>query len=181
MGRVIMVMMLAVILASGSVISGCSSDSAPPPVVQIGSPAPDFQLQRLDGQPVSLSSLQGRPVMLNFWATWCGPCQMEIPFLQEAFEDEEWTELGLVILAVNLGEAPATVKKFMEDNGLNFPVLLDTDTSVAGIYNVSGIPTTFFIDRNGIIKDKKMGPFPSKADLDWRLINSIVEYEPQGG
>jgi peroxiredoxin len=89
-------------------------------------------------------------------------------------------EQELAILAINLGEASSAVKILMEDNGLTFPVLLDTDTSIAENYNIRGIPTTFFIDRNGIIKDKEIGPFSSKAEIDWRLINSIVEYESQG-
>lgn len=179
MSKVIGEMILAAVLVLGLALAGCGSapDSAPASIPQADSPALDFQLQSLEGQSVSLSSLRGRPVMLNFWATWCGPCQVEMPFIQGVFEDKKWTEQGLVILAVNVGEASSRVKEFMEANGLSFPVLLDTDANVAQDYNIRGIPTTFFIDKNGIIKDIKMGSFSNKAEIDWRLLNSIMENE----
>jgi peroxiredoxin len=175
MVRVIKIIMLVSIIVSGLAVAGCSSGAAPSPVLGVGSPAPDFQLQSLDGKMVTLSSLRGRPVMLNFWATWCAPCRVEMPFIQGVFEDDDWAEQGLVILAVNLGEPPSKVKSFMEDNGLSFTVLLDADQSVARDYNIRGIPTTYFIDKNGIIRDMKIGPFAKKAEIDWRLVNSIME------
>jgi len=158
-------------------VAGCSSEDAPSSVLQVGSPAPDFQLQSLDGQTVSLSGLRGRPVMLNFWATTCPPCRQEMPFFQEVFEDEEWRDQGLVILAVNLAEPASRVREFMEDNGLSFPVLLDTELDVGKMYNASRIPVTYFIDKDGIMRDGQLGPFSSKADIDWRLLNSIMEAE----
>jgi peroxiredoxin len=102
---------------------------------------------------------------------------MEMPYIQGVFEDSEWTEQGLVILAVNVGESSSTVGEFFDDNGLSFQILLDTDTKVAQSYNVSGIPATFFIDKSGIIKDIHIGAFTSKENVDWRLINSILEGE----
>jgi len=188
MERIIKIVMLVLILVSGLAVAGCSSSPTPVPVQPSPAPtpvqpspadnlAPDFQLQGIDEQTVSLSSLRGRPVMLNFWATWCGPCRAEMPFIQAVFEGEEWTQQGLVILAINVGETSSKAKKFMEDNGLSFHVLLDTDTSVAKDYNIRGIPTTFFIDKNGIIKDKQVGFFSSKADIDRRLVNSILDSE----
>lgn len=177
MCRVMRMAVVTFLLVLGIAVAGCSSSPDQSPVIQAGGPAPDFQLLGLDGQTVSLVSLRGRPVMLNFWATWCNPCRMEMPFIQEVFEDTEWKEQELVILAVNLGEDASKVTKFLEDNGFSFTVLLDTDGSVAENYDVSGIPTTFFIDKNGIIKDRKTGTFSSKADIDWRLINSILKGE----
>jgi len=177
MERVIRILMLLSILVSGLVVAGCSSSPEPAPVLQPGSPAPDFQLQSLDGQLVTLSSFGGKPVMLNFWATRCPPCRIEMPFIQEVFEDEEWREQGLVILAVNLGESSSSVEKFMWDNGLSFTVLLDSELDVASMYNAAYIPVTYFIDKSGIMKDRKIGPFAEKAEIDWRLINSIMEGE----
>ena len=115
--------------------------------------------------------------MLNFWATGCPPCRTEMPFIQEVFEDEEWRQQGLVILAVNLGESHSTVKKFTEDNGLSFTILLDSELDVAGTYNIAYIPVTYFIDKNGIMRDRKIGSFASKADIDWALLNTIMEDE----
>jgi len=179
MVKTMKMLLLLSIIVLGATMADCSSTPAQSPVQpsQGDILAPDFQLQSLDGQVVSLSSLRGKPVMLNFWATWCGPCRVEMPYIQEVFEDEEWTEQGLVILAINLGEAPSKVKEFMEDNGLSFRVLLDTDASVAQDYNVRGIPATFLIDKNGIMKDVRIGAFSSKAEIDWRLLNSIMEVE----
>jgi len=115
--------------------------------------------------------------MVNFWATWCGPCRMEMPFIQEVYQDSEWLKTGLVILAVNLKESASAAGEFMEDNGLTFPVLLDIDGEVARMYNISAIPTTYFIDKNGIIKDVKIGTFRNKAEIDWKLLNLVKEEE----
>jgi peroxiredoxin len=175
--RAVKIAMLVTMLVSGLVVAGCSSSPESAPVIQPDSPAPDFELQSLDGEMVALSSLRGRPVLLNFWATWCGPCRVEMPFIQETFKDGDWKEQGLVILAVNVGESRSKAKEFMEVNGLSFRVLLDADQSVAHDYNIRGIPTTYFIDKSGIMKDRKIGPFANKAEIDWRLLNSIIEGE----
>jgi peroxiredoxin len=164
------------ILVIGLLLSGCSSGTGEP-ASQPGGPAPDFQMESLDGQVVSLSGLRGSPVMLNFWASWCGPCRLEMPFIQGAYEDGDWQAQGLVILAVNVGESPSTAAGFMEENGLSFTVLSDTGRDVAAMYGVSGIPVTYFIDESGIIVDRHIGAFTSKEQLDWRLLNTIVDIE----
>ena len=141
-----------------------------------GRTAPDFELMNLEGQTVSLRDYRGSPVMLNFWASWCGPCRYEMPFFQELFEDMKWREAGLVILAVNIGESASMAGEFMEENGFTFPVLLDKTTEVAFRYNTRGIPTTFFIDESGIIQYIDIGAFRSKADIEQRL-NVLIEDE----
>jgi len=168
---------LMVMLAAGLAVAGCQEDDSLGDIPAPGRPAPDFQLQDLDGQTVSLAGLRGRPFLINFWATWCGPCRMEMPFLQQVYEDPKWSEQGLVILAVNLGEPAATVEGFMEENGLSFTVLLDTSREVGRAYNAALIPTTYFVDKDGIIQDIKIGVFRSKADIDWKLLNSIMKDE----
>ena len=164
-------------LVAASVLGGCSSDTPAAPPIQPGSPAPDFELAGLDGQMVALSSLRGHPVVLNFWASWCGPCRMEMPFFQQVSQDEDWRAQGLVILAVNMGESPQKVAAFIEENNHSFPVLLDTGTDVAAMYQVSGIPVTYFIDENGIIRDRYPGAFTSLERLDWWLLNMIAADE----
>jgi len=156
------------------VMVGCSSTPASTPLPQRGGFAPDFQLQRLDGETISLVDLRGRPVMLNFWASWCDPCRAEMPLIQEIFESKEWSDKGLVILAVNIGESAATAEEFMVDNDLSFSVLLDTSQDVARDYNIRGIPTTFFIDKDGIIKDVKIGVITGRAEWEERL-SKIVQ------
>ena len=160
----IAVIMLISVLVSG-VVAGCSS--SPAQGTHIGSPAPNFKLPNLEGETVSLSDLRGKPVMLNFWATWCPPCREEMPFIQQVYE--QWSDKGLVVLAINLGESSAKVKEFMQSYGLSFPVLLDTKEDVAQKYNIRGIPTTVFIDKNGIIQVRITGAFPNKAAIENKL------------
>ena len=153
----------------------CTEEGEPLPVP--GHQAPDFGLKNLDGESVSLREFRGSPVMLNFWATWCGSCRFERPFIQQVYEDPFWKAEGLVILAVNLGESPAAVRGFIEGGGYTFPVLLDTTGAVGNGYNVSSIPRTFFIDESGIIKYIDIGPSTSKADLEQRLFELIIDDE----
>ena len=158
---------LVIILLSGLLITGCSE----PSVARVGEPAPNFQLQNLDGQPVALSDLRGKPVLLNFWATGCPPCRSEMPYIQETYD--EWSNKGLVVLAINIGESSSAVKEFVQSYGLSFLVLLDTKQDVAQQYNIRGIPTTFFIDKDGIIQVKIIGAFPSKAAIEKNLSKII--------
>lgn len=176
MARLIRVMILLAVFIPVLTSAGCSAPAPAKPAPEVAR-APDFQLPGLEGQAVSLSSLRGHPVLLNFWATWCGACQAEMPYLQEVFEDKELTDQGLVIVAIDVGEASPEVKKFVQDNGLSFQVLLDTRGTVAASYGVSGIPMTFFIDKDGIIKDRNIGSFANKAEIEWRLIHSILKVE----
>ncbi len=178
MGRMIwMLTVLAVVLMIPPAAAGCTASPpvspvtapAPPEGIEIGNLAADFRLQDLNGQEVLLSSLRGRPVLLNFWASWCGPCREEMPFIQQVFEDKKWTDRGLMILAVNIGENPATVAKFMKDFDLTFTALTDTTQSVAKMYNIRSIPTTILIGKDGVIQDKIMGAFPGKAAIEKRL------------
>jgi len=145
---------------------GCSS-SAP----QVGKQAPDFQLPNLEGQPISLSDFRGKPVLVNFWAVRCPPCRFEMPFIQAIFEESSDTEL--VVLAVDIGEAPSTVKDFIQSGNFSFPVLLDTDQDVALEYNIRAIPTTFLIDKDGIIQVIKVGAFPSMLEIK-RSLSKII-------
>ena len=140
---------------------------APAQGTRVGNLAPDFQLYNLEGKAVSLSGLQGKPVMLNFWATWCGPCVHEMPDLQEVHE--EWSSKGLELLAVNIRGNTSQVTQFLQSHKLSLPVLLDIKSDVARNYNIRGIPTTFFIDKDGIIQDVKVGAFPNKRAIEGSL------------
>ena len=111
--------------------------------------------------------------LINFWATWCPPCRSEMPYIQEVCEDKEWSDKGLVILAVDIGESPSTVENFMQSYNLTFPALLDINQAVALEYNIRGIPTTFLIDKEGIIQAIKVGAFSSKADIENSLSKII--------
>ena len=143
---------------------------APPTIsegINIGNLAPDFTLQTLTGQTVSLSGLRGKPVLINFWATWCPPCKAEMPYLQQVHDS--WSAKGLVLLAVDIGENSATVEKFMTDLNLSMTVPMDTDKKVAKAYGITAIPSTFFIDKDGVIRQKVLGAFPSTAAIENEL------------
>ena len=152
------------VLTPGCAGSGAASEYGP----EIGKLAPDFTLTGLDGQTVSLSGLRGRPVLLNFWASWCGPCRLEMPFLEEVHG--KWSGSGLVLLAVNLQEDPDEVREFVEGAGFSFPVLLTTGNEIPLAYNIRGIPATFFIDAEGVIRDIKVGAFLGVGDIESRLV-----------
>lgn len=136
---------------------------------RVGNLAPDFELQNLDGQFVSLSGLRGKQVLVNFWATRCPPCRSEMPYLQEIYN--EWSETELILLAINIGEGSTKVKEFMQSHNLSLPVLLDTNQGVALAYNIRYIPTTFLIDKRGIIQATKVGAFSSKREIEGILTN----------
>ena len=128
--------------------------------------APDFQLLNREGQTISLSGFRGRPVLINFWATWCGPCRFEMPFLQQVYVDWTAKQSSLVMLTINYKEGPDKIDPFMTTLNLSLPVLLDTDGSVAKKYNIVAIPTTFFIDKDGIIQEKMVGAFSSPQQIE---------------
>lgn len=163
--KVMLVITLVSVLTPGLVMAGCSPTSAQG--VEVGNLAPDFQLQNLDGQTVSLGNLQGKPVLINFWATWCLSCVSEMPYIQEIYEG--WSDKGLVVLAINIGESSFKVEEFRQNHNLSFTVLLDTKQNVAQKYNFQYIPTTFFIDKDGIIQEKVIGPFQNKTQIENRL------------
>ena len=152
---------IAILLLLGVIITACPNEV---PAPEVGKIAPDFELNSLDGQTVTLSQLFGRPVMVNFWATWCMPCRYEMPYIQQVYED--WPEEELVLLIINIQESSSRVAQFMRGEGFSFPVLLDSNGSVAQRYNVQGIPTTFFIDKYGFIQNITVGSFQSRAEIE---------------
>ncbi|MCL5264554.1 MAG: TlpA family protein disulfide reductase [Chloroflexi bacterium] len=144
-------------------LSGQSS--GPPSGVgpNVGMLAPDFTLKDPQGNQVSLSGFRGRPVMINFWATWCPPCRYEMPFMETVYRERAAD--GLVILAVSIDEDPNAVPRFMKEFGITFPVVLDTDQSVATKYRIRPIPTSFFVDKDGVIRDMEIGAMDKKTIL----------------
>jgi thiol-disulfide isomerase/thioredoxin len=138
---------------------------------QVGNLSPDFQLRDLDGETVSLTELRGSPVMLNFWATWCPPCRREMPYLQQIYE--EWQDKGLILLTIDLRESTSTVREFIQSNNLSLPALLDTNGNVASKYNITAVPTTFFINKYGLIQARRVGSFSSVQEIE-NYLNKIM-------
>ncbi|MDQ0338924.1 peroxiredoxin [Caldalkalibacillus uzonensis] len=128
-----------------------------------GDIAPDFKLATLSGEEITLSDLRGKKVILNIWASWCPPCRAEMPDMQQFYEEYQDE---VEILAVNLFESEASlesVKRFVEEYELTFPVLLDENSEVAAKYQALTIPTSYVIDSNGVIQHKMVGPM----SYDW--------------
>lgn len=122
----------------------------------IGSQAPEFRLLDMNGRPVALSDLKGKVVLLNFWATWCFPCRVEMPSMEVLYRS--YRDKGLEILAVSVDEqGPAVTRPFQEDKGLTFPILHDRDYQVGLIYGARSLPMTYIIDRHGVIRQRVFG------------------------
>jgi len=128
---------------------------------RVGKEAPDFRVQGLDGQYFQLSDFRGRPVWLNFWATWCPPCRAENPDIEAVYK--AYKDQGLVIVAVDIGEDSNTVKGYVQRIGLTYRIGLDSDTAIAAQYRIAGIPTHYFVDKDGIIRDWRIGGMSKKA------------------
>lgn len=135
---------------------------------------PDFELTTLDGDSVRLSDLKGKKVMLNFWASWCGPCKAEMPHMQAYYEKHQ-ADNDFEIIAVNLTTAERNghegIVSFVEDYGLTFPIPLDEDGAVGDNYSVISIPTTYMLGTDGRIAQKIIGPMDETMMAD--LINSL--------
>jgi thiol-disulfide isomerase/thioredoxin len=128
-------------------------------------PAIDFTLKDLEGNDVSLSDFQGKIVLLNFWATWCVFCDIEMPDLERLYTENE----DIVVLGVNVGEDIDLVKDYVDEKNLSFPIVLDETTEIASDYLISGLPTTYFIDENGMV----YGMFPGMMTYD--MMKGFVE------
>jgi thiol-disulfide isomerase/thioredoxin len=120
-----------------------------------GKTAPSLAMPDLEGKEVTLESLRGKPVLVNFWATWCAPCREQMPKIQDVAR--AYADKGLVVLAVNMGEAPDVAKKYIEEKQYTFRVLLDRDKSLSNRFTVSSIPVLFLIDREGNIRAHHVG------------------------
>jgi peroxiredoxin len=148
---------LALLGLSLVIVQVRESKAAPKVRPEVGYLAPDFALPNLDGKTVRLSDLRGKKgVFINFWATWCPPCRLEMPTMEQAYQ--EYKSRGLEILAVSIDVGPkSVVKNFMQELRLTFPALLDPEREVMYLYRLFSIPVSFLIDKRGIIRFKELG------------------------
>ncbi|WP_026842177.1 TlpA disulfide reductase family protein [Citrifermentans bremense] len=145
---------LAVLLLLLAVMaSGCSKKEVP---AQEGAAAPDFTLSDLSGKQVQLSSLKGKVVLVNFWATWCPPCREEIPSMVKLNQIMQGKNFQMLAISIDEGGKQA-VQEFFRQNGVALPALLDTDGSVSRRYGTTGVPETFIVDGKGMIRKKVIG------------------------
>lgn len=179
--RFLLVFSLVLLMGSAwtvlSAAGEASTTSGRIPSPRQGFLAPDFTLNTLDGHEVTLSSLRGDPVVLNLWASWCPPCRAEMPAIQRVYEQNR--ERGLQILAVNMTyqDSVSAAAAFVSEFGLSFPVPLDTTGIVGNGYQMRALPTTFFIDREGVIQKVIIGGPMSEATLQ-SAVEALFEEGP---
>jgi cytochrome c biogenesis protein CcmG, thiol:disulfide interchange protein DsbE len=147
------------------------AQSAAPAGARVGQAAPDFALADLDGNPLRLNDLRGRPVIVNFWASWCGPCVEEFPILQAAAARHR-TE-GLAVVGIVYRDNSEAARAFMARLGVNWPAAMDPGDQVAQSFGIYGPPETFFIDRNGVVRGRQIGQLTA-ADLDRQLALALA-------
>ena len=136
-------------------LGGCVGDLHGP---QIGRPAVDYTATTLEGDSISLASLRGEVVLLNLWATWCGPCRTETPYLQSLFEDYKAQGFSIVGVSLDTGDASEDIEIFVEEYGGTYTILHDPMMKGMDLYQVLGLPATFLVDREGILRWMRSGP-----------------------
>jgi len=161
-------------------IYGCSDEQAPvgrmPPVLSLEKPAPDFEFAPFmdqDGQVVKLSSYRGNVVYLDFWASWCIPCKESMPLFNEL--REHLKDSGFEVIAVNLDEVPEKGREFLKEYPVNYPVVTAVNDNISDLYQLYGLPTSYVIDRDGILKYAHQGfrdgDMKKIKEQIWKILN----------
>ncbi len=161
----------AIILLAGLVWIFASADKTNSatagriPAPQKGFLAPEFKLETSDGQSIALTDYRGKAVLVNLWATWCPPCRAEMPTIEKVYQ--EYQNQGLVVLGVNstIQDDPTAIAPFVKQYNITFPILLDINGEASDLYELRSLPTSFFIGRDGVIKEVVVGGPMSEALL----------------
>ncbi len=143
-------------------------------IVKPGEPAPNFQLRDMNGRLVSLSDLRGRVILLNFWATWCGPCRVEMPAMEQLYR--AYSRKDFEILAVSTDpQGPAVTRPFQQENQLTFPILHDAEYRVGLMYGARTLPMTFMVDRQGVVRQQIFGARDWGASEAHQLVQLLMK------
>ena len=140
-----------------------------------GATAPDFALASLDGPNLRLSEYRGDVVMLNFWATWCGPCRQEMPMLEEIYG--RYRPAGFQLLGINVDGEPSRARRMAQDLGVTFPLLVDTDKTVSKLYDIRAMPVTVLIDRDGTVRHVHHGYRPGHERRYLKQVGRLLREE----
>ena len=169
-------LLMAVLTIISDPASTGLSRNVPTPVpdnIREGEPAPEFTTTTPSGQPLALSDYEGIPVAINFWATWCGPCVVEMPALQRAADT--YADGRLVVIGVNAGESPEKVQQFLDENELTFPIAMDPDGDIIDQYAIRVFPTTVWVDADGVVRAEHFGPLTE--DLIEQYVDQLLSME----
>ena len=155
-------------------LAGCTLENGPP---RAGDALPDIRAESLDGATVSLADYQGRPVLLNLWATWCPPCRAEMPYFQELAE--RFQERGLAVVGISVDDPGARdlLEAFLEESGVDYDILLDPSMVSMDRLGVLGLPATFLVDSDGVVTLVRAGPVP---ESDQSFVDAIEAMLPAG-
>jgi peroxiredoxin len=143
-------------------------------VVKAGDTAPNFQLRDMNGQLVALSDLRGKVVLLNFWATWCGPCRIEMPAMEQLYRTYKRTDFEILAVSTD-AQGVAVTRPFQQENHLTFPILHDADFRVGLAYGARTLPMTFMVDRQGIVRQQIFGARDWGAPEAHQLIQMLMK------
>lgn len=145
-----------------------------------GKPAPAISLKTIDDKTINLPGPHGHVVLIDYWATWCGPCRAELPHTQKLAADKTLADRGLVVLAINKEEAPERVKRFLEKNRYTFTVPMDAEHNFGDAYFVHGLPVTILIGRDGKVRNVFIGYGPkSDPKIDDAIADALKQPPPK--
>jgi cytochrome c biogenesis protein CcmG/thiol:disulfide interchange protein DsbE len=158
---------LGVVLVAALLSAGGTRTGVPTHELEVGALAPDFELTNVNtGQSVTLSSFRGRPVWVNFWATWCPPCKAELPIIKQKYD--KYKGQGLAIIGIDMQENPNQVRDYIKSNGYDWTFVVDSDGKITNRFFTEGIPNLVFIDAKGVVQAVHVG------DLDGRAMEELL-------
>ena len=143
-------------------------------VVKLGEPAPNFQLRDLNGRLVTFSDLRGKVVLLNFWATWCGPCRVEMPAMEQLYRTFSRNDFEILAVSTD-AQGVAVTRPFQQENHLTFPILHDADYRVGLAYGARTLPMTFMVDRQGVVRHQIFGARDWGASAAHQLVQMLMK------
>ena len=156
---------------------GCHRDTQPPRV-EIGQPAPRYAATTLAGDSVSIGALAGKVVLLNVWATWCAPCRAEIPYLQSVYEKHRAEGLEIVGVSVDARGQDEAIRSFAQEFRMTYPIWRDPDERVQSVYMALGVPSTYLIDRTGVLRWRRLGALRESDTTFTRALEKALAGAP---